>query len=94
MSPPGASKTTFMTIKNNYYYEVIPFGLENVGATYLRLMDMVFSSQIGRNLEAYIDDMLVKTQEKGRHMGDFKETFESIRSFDMRLNSDKCTFGV
>lgn len=93
MSPTDASKTTFMTNINNYYYEVIPFGHKNVG-TYQRLMNMVFSSQIGRNLEVYIDEMLFKTQEAGRHIDDLKETFGSIRNFKMILNPDKCTFGV
>lgn len=62
MNLADTPKTAFMTDKNNYYYEVISFGLKNVGATYQRLMDTVFSSQIGRNLEVYMDEMLVNTQ--------------------------------
>ena len=65
-----------MTDRNNYYSEVMPFGLKNVGATYQRLMAMVFSSHIGRNLKVYADDMLVKTQEEVSHVKDLKETIE------------------
>lgn len=56
-----APKMTFMTNRNNYYYEVMPFGMKNAWATYQRLMDMVFASQIGWNLEVYVDDMVIKT---------------------------------
>lgn len=56
-----APKTKFMTNMNNYYYGVMSFGLKNEGATYQRLMDMVFVSQIGRNLEVYVYDMAIKT---------------------------------
>lgn len=61
MNPLDAPKTTFMTHMHNYYYEVIPFRLKNEGATYQRLMDVVFASQIARNLEVYVDDMVIKT---------------------------------
>lgn len=94
MNLADAPKMAFITYKSNYYYEVMPFGLKNSGATYQSLMDMVFSSRIGRNLEVNVDDMLVKTQEEVKHVDDLRETFESIRKFDMRLNPKKCTFGV
>lgn len=94
MDLADASKTAFMTDMNNYYYEVMPFGLKNARSTYQRLMDMVFSSHIGRNLEVYVDYMLVKTQEERRHVEDLRETFQSLRNFNMRLNPDKCTFRV
>ena len=55
---------------------------------------MVFSSEIGRNLEVYIDDMVIKTLKKNNHIKDLEETFASIRSFNIRLNPNKCTFGV
>lgn len=71
----------------------MPFGLKNVGATQ-RLMDMVFSSRIGRNLEVYVNDVLIKTRKKLNHVKDLEETFESIRKFNMRLKPNKCTFRV
>lgn len=60
MNSADAPKTTFMIDINNYYYKVMSFGLKDVGGTYQRLMDMVFSSQMRRKLEVYVDDMLVK----------------------------------
>jgi len=53
-------KTTFIIEEANYYYKVMPFSLKNVGATYQRLMDKVFSHLIGKSVEVYVDDMVVK----------------------------------
>lgn len=89
-----APKTEFMTNKNNYYYEVMPFRLKNIVATYQRLMDRVFASQIGPNLKVYMDDMVVKNPDDQKHVRDLEETFVSIQGYDMRLNPDNCTFGV
>jgi hypothetical protein len=72
----------------------MPFGLKNAGATYQRLMDRVFSQQIGRNLEVYIDGMVVKTPEEGDHNKDLAEILTFVRKYNMRLNSVKCSFGV
>ena len=72
----------------------MPFGLKNAGATYQRLVNKIFSRQIGRNMEVYVDDMLVKSKEEDTHLDDLKETFATLRQYQMRLNSSKCTFGV
>lgn len=63
MDPLYAPIMTFMSNHNNYYYNVVPFGLKNASVTYQRLMDDVFSQKIGKNLEFYINDMIVKTYE-------------------------------
>ncbi|XP_072077721.1 uncharacterized protein [Arachis hypogaea] len=73
---------------------VMPFGLKNAGATYQRLMDKVFQQQIGRNMEVYVDDMVAKTHMQGSHCDDLVEIFKQIRAYNMRLNPDKCEFGV
>jgi hypothetical protein len=83
-----------MTNTCNYYYNAMPFGLKNAGATYQRLMDRVFSEQIGRNVEVYIDDMVVKTTEEGEHDQDRGDILASVRKYNMRLNPAKCSFGV
>jgi len=80
------SKTTFITDRADYCYEVMSFGLKNVGATYQRLMDHVFKDQIGRTMEVYIDDMVVKSQTVEDHVRDLKEVFHQIRKYNMRLN--------
>lgn len=76
MNSADAPKTTSMIDMNNYYYKVVPLGLKNAGTTYQRLMDMVFSSQIGRYLEVYVEHMLFKTQEEVKHVDNLRETFE------------------
>ena len=72
----------------------MPFGLKNVGATYQRLMNKMFTHQIGRNVQIYIDDMLVKSRREEDHLEDLKETFNTLRSYNMKLNLRKCTFRV
>ena len=63
MYRPDISKTTFTTDTANYCYKVMPFGLKNVGATYQRLTDKMFKEKIGKNMEVYVDDMIVKSCE-------------------------------
>ena len=72
----------------------MPFGLKNVGATYQRLVNHMFRPQIGRNVEVYIDDMLVKSLDEGSHLDNLQETFETLRRYKMKLNPSKCAFGV
>ncbi|MCI21844.1 gag-pol polyprotein, partial [Trifolium medium] len=94
MNPADAPYMAFMSNTCNYFYNVMPFGLKNVGATYQRLMDKVFSNQIGKNLEVYIDDMVVKTADDGEHDKDLADILQSVRKYNMRLNPAKCSFGV
>nr|KYP43561.1 Retrovirus-related Pol polyprotein from transposon 17.6 [Cajanus cajan] len=86
--------TSLITDHANYYYRVMPFGLKNAGATCQRLMDKVFHQQIGRNMEVYVDDMVVKTISAEDHATDLAEVFGQIRKHNMRLNPEKCVFGV
>ncbi|XP_057760155.1 uncharacterized protein LOC130980501 [Arachis stenosperma] len=94
MHPEDQSKTAFITEHGNFCYRVMPFGLKNAGATYQRLMDKVFRHQIGRNIEIYVDDMVAKSTKDRSHCDDLKEIFEQIRAYNMRLNPEKCAFGV
>ena len=70
------------------------FGLKNVRATYQRLVNRMFRPQIGRNVEVYVDDMLVKSLVEERHLDDLLETFDTLRQHQMKLNPSKCVFGV
>ena len=72
----------------------MPFGLKNVGATYQRSMNKMFAHQLGRNVQVYVDDMLVKSVRETNHLCDLQETFNIIRSYNMKLNPSKCVFGV
>nr|KYP51979.1 Retrovirus-related Pol polyprotein from transposon 17.6 [Cajanus cajan] len=88
------NKTAFVTESSNYCYQVMPFGLKNAGATYQRLMDKIFGGQIGKNMEVYVDDMVVKSASLPSHVIDLAEVFHALRKHQMRLNPDKCVFGV
>ena len=72
----------------------MPFGLKNVGATYQRLVNHMFRPQIRRNVEVYVDDMLVKSLDKGKHLDDLQETFNTLRQYNMKLNPNKCASRV
>ena len=72
----------------------MPFEFKNVGATYQRLVNHMFHPQIGRNVEVYMDDMLVKSLNEGKHLDDLQEAFNTLRRYNMKLNPSKCAFGV
>nr|KYP72382.1 Transposon Ty3-I Gag-Pol polyprotein [Cajanus cajan] len=94
MHPADEEKTAFITENANFCYKVMSFGLKNAGATYQRLMDKVFQEQIGRNIEIYVDDMVVKSNSLADHIADLAEIFGEVRKHNMRLNPEKCTFEV
>ena len=87
-------KTVFVTPIRNYHYKVMPFGLKNAGSTYQRMMTRMFESLLGKNIEIYIDDMVVKSKMVSKHLGDLQVIFEILRSYKLRLNASKCSFGV
>ena len=72
----------------------MPFGLKNAGATYQRVIDFAFAGQIGRNVEAYVDDIVIKSNDETRLLEDVEETFASLRKINMKLNPAKCSFGL
>ena len=87
-------KTTFVTPIGNYHYKVMPFGLKNARSTYQRMMTRMFESQLGKNIEIYIDDMMVKGKMISEHLGDLQAIFQILRKHKLRLNASKCSFGV
>ena len=87
-------KTSFVTPIGNYHYKVMPFGLKNAGSTYQRMMTKMFESQMGKNIEVYIDNMVVKSKIVSKHIGDLTNIFEILRGHKLRLNASKCSFGV
>ena len=72
----------------------MPFGLKNARATYQRLVNHMFRLQIGRNVEVYVDDMLVKSVRETQHLNDLQETFDTLRWYKIKLNPSKCAFGI
>jgi hypothetical protein len=94
MHPQDREKTAFITDRGLYCYKVMPFGLKNAGATYQRLVNKMFQAQLGRNMEVYVDDMLVKSKESRDHIRDLHEAFATLKQYEMKLNPAKCAFGV
>ena len=87
-------KTAFMTPIGNYHYKVMPFGLKNIGSTYQRMMTRMFEPQLGKIIEVYIDDMVVKSKMVSEHVKDLEIIFAILREHKLRLNASKCSFGV
>lgn len=70
------------------------FGLKNVGGTYQRMINKVLKDHIGRNVKAYVDDMMVKTVHGGSHLEDLRYVFRTLNKYELKLNPLKCTFGM
>ena len=83
-------KTAFVTPIRNYHYKVMSFAFKNAGSTYQRMMTRMFESQLGKNIEIYIDDMVVKSKAVSKQLGDLGTIFEILRKFKSRLNAFKC----
>nr|GFA47655.1 reverse transcriptase domain-containing protein [Tanacetum cinerariifolium] len=98
-------KTAFYTGQGVYCYTKMYFGLKNAGTTCQRLVDKAFDSQIGPNIEVYVDDLVVKSHTEAEMLRDkshteaemlrdIDETFHKLRKINMKLNPQKCTFGA
>ncbi|KAL0406632.1 UNVERIFIED_CONTAM: Retrovirus-related Pol polyprotein from transposon opus [Sesamum latifolium] len=87
-------RVSFITSDGTFCYVAMPFGLKNTGATYQRLVDKIFRPQLGRNMEVYVDNMLVKSKGAHHHVEDLDETFAVLRKYRLKLNPGKCAFGV
>ncbi|KAM1198543.1 hypothetical protein ACFX2G_010085 [Malus domestica] len=72
----------------------MPFGLKNAGVTYQRLVNSMFAEQIRKSIEVYVDDMLVKSKHADQHITNLYETFTILKRYRMRLNPNKCAFGI
>jgi hypothetical protein len=87
-------KTAFITPFGAYCYITMSFGLKNTGATYQRAIQACFKRQLNKNIEAYVDDMVVKTRNSSTLIDDLEETFASLREYRWKLNPNKWVFGV
>ncbi|XP_024036260.1 uncharacterized protein LOC112096786 [Citrus clementina] len=94
MYEPDEESTAFITNQGLFCYRVMPFGLKNAGATYQRLVNKVFKPLIGKTMEVYVDDMITKSKVPKEHVRHLEETFELLRKYKMKLNPEKCAFGV
>jgi hypothetical protein len=87
-------KTTFITPYGVFCYQVMPFSLKNAGATYQRMMQNCLGSQIGRNIQVYIDDVVITTRKEESLISDLTEAFDNLNRYKLKLNPTKCSFGV
>jgi hypothetical protein len=87
-------KMTFITLHGIYCYTTMTFGLKNAGATYQKEIQKCLASQIGKNVEAYVDDVAVKTTNEDDLIADLAQTFANLRHYRWKLNPEKCVFGV
>jgi hypothetical protein len=86
--------TSFITPFGMYCYVTMPFGLRNAGATYQRCMQHIFGDHIRRIVEAYVDDIVVKTRKADDLVNDLRVAFDCLRTNGVKLNPEKCIFGV
>ena len=86
--------TSFITPFGIYCYVTMPFGFRNAGATYQRCMLHVFGKHIGSTVEAYVDDIVVKSMRRGDLIQDLEIAFSCLRTSWIKLNPEKCVFGV
>jgi hypothetical protein len=86
--------TSFITPFGMYCYVTMTFGLRNAGATYQRCMQHVFGDHIGRTVEAYVDDIVMKTRKADDLVSNLSIAFGCLRANGVKLNPEKCVFGV
>uniref|UniRef100_A0A2N9EFL0 Integrase catalytic domain-containing protein n=1 Tax=Fagus sylvatica TaxID=28930 RepID=A0A2N9EFL0_FAGSY len=94
MNVADQEKTAFITPRGTYYYKVMLFGLKNAGATYQGMVTKMFGHMIGKTVEVYIDDMLVKSLREENHVANLLRVFDILRENRICLNASKCTFGM
>ena len=87
-------KTAFITPYGVFCYQTMPFGLKNAGATYQRMMQNCLEKQIGKNVQVYIDDVVITTKSNSALISDLRETFDNLDRYRIKLNPTKCSFGV
>ena len=94
MAPKDQEKTLFIMPYGAFCYVSMPFGLKNTGTTYQRCIQNCLHEQIGYNVHAYVDDIVIKSKLKTDLITDLTETFTNLHKYKIKLNPEKCVFGV
>ena len=94
MKESDQAATAFITPYGPFCFNTMPFGLKNAGATYQRMIQTCLEKQIGKTVEAYVDDVIIKTRRVETLIDDLRLTFDNLRAYDIKLNPEKCVFGV
>ncbi|XP_070020346.1 uncharacterized protein [Nicotiana sylvestris] len=94
MDEEDAEKIEFITLWGTYCYRVMPFSLKNIGATYMRAMTTIFHDIIHKEIEVYMDDMIIKSRKQSDHINDLRKFCQRLCRYNLKLNPAKCVFGV
>ena len=94
MKESDQAATAFITPYGPFCFNTMPFGLKNAGATYQRMIQTCLEKQIGKTVEAYVDDVVIKTKHVESLVDDLRLTFDNLRTYDIWLNPEKCIFSV
>ena len=92
MAESDQAATAFITPYGPFCFNTMPFGLKNAGATYQRMIQTCLASQISKTVEAYVDDVVVKTRHVESLVDDLRLTFDNLRTYDIKLNPEKMHF--
>ena len=90
MAEEDKHKTAFVTEWGTYCYKVMPFGLKNAGATYQRMATTLFHDLMHKEIEVYVDDMMVKSETRDGHIEALEKFIERVDNYNLRLNPKKC----
>src|SRR3954471_2875259 len=94
MKEDDEEHTSFITPYSIFCYRTMPFGLKNTSTTYQRMMQACLKEQIGRNVQVYVHDIVIKTYSANTLLDDLRETFATLNKYRIKLNPKKCVFGV
>src|SRR3954469_19407115 len=94
MAESDQAATAFITPYGPFCFNTMPFGLKNTGATYQRMIQTCLANQIGKTVKAYVDDVVVKSRHVESLVDDLRLKFDNLRKYDIKLNPEKCVFGV
>ena len=94
IAPEDREKTSFITPWGTFCYKVMPFGLKNAGATYQRAMTAIFHDMMNKEIEVYVDDMIIGSHSFEDHLVNLGKLFDRLEKSQLRLNPQKCVFGA
>ena len=94
MKESDQAATAFITPYGPFCFNTMPFGLKNAGATYQRMIQTCLEKQIGKTVEAYVDDVVIKTRHVETLIDNLRLTFDNLHVYDIKLNPEKCVFGL
>lgn len=94
IAPEDQENNSFTCAWGTFCWNVIPFGLKNVGATYQRVVTTIFHVMMHKTMEDYVDDTLAKSKQRKNHLQDLGPILDHMEKFSLKLNPKKCAFGV